>query len=572
MKSRQFTVEHSLYILIFILALGVRGINLGAAPLSDFEAGWALRAGEVAGGEQVTLGSQPGYGLLTGLTFFLFGSWDALARIWPVLAGSGLVVLPFLFRQQLGQKAALVLVLGLALDPGLVALSRLAGGPMMAVGFGLLAVASWFAGWPVATGILGGLMLLSGPAALAGAFGIGLAWFLVRILKIFHTGDLRDERDPAGTLVQPNHAIRNGLFSAGTTILLAGTLFLRFPQGIGALAGAFPAYVAGWLTPSGVPASRLLLALVAYQPLALVFGLLAVGRVWVRGENFPGKREVQALSLWFLAALALPLLYPGRQVGDLAWALVPLWALAAIELARYWRWEGWQDAVPWGLAAMVVILLTSVWLNLAGLTFTQPSQQDYGLRWLIILSSVILAGLSTTLVVLGWSFDAAKRGLVWGVGISLSLYMLAGVWGTSTKYVAQRRELWVPDSAAVQADLLLGTLGDLSEWEMGRKDSLDVVVQVDTPSMRWALRSLPNIRFYNTITAGESPSVIITRGDHDGLNLASAYRGQDFVWWVRPSWNAMTGLDWLRWLVFRDTPATSESVIFWARWELFLSG
>ena len=63
--------EHLLYLLAFLLALGLRLANLGKAPLSDFEAGWALQSLALARGETVTLGALPGYIFPTTLLFFL---------------------------------------------------------------------------------------------------------------------------------------------------------------------------------------------------------------------------------------------------------------------------------------------------------------------------------------------------------------------------------------------------------------------------------------------------------------------------------------------------------------------
>jgi len=103
--------------------------------------------------------------LLTGLLFFLFGDSNAIARLWPALAGSLLVLLPWTFRGYLarypaGRIAGLVLAFGLALDPGLVAASRLAGGPMLAAGFGLLALGFAYDRRSLPFGILGGLALI----------------------------------------------------------------------------------------------------------------------------------------------------------------------------------------------------------------------------------------------------------------------------------------------------------------------------------------------------------------------------------------------------------------------------
>src|SRR5512146_2031993 len=138
--SNRFTLEHALFILILLLALSLRLLNLGAAPLAAGEAALAIKAYDLAHGERVALDPQPGYVALTGATFALFGNNEFTARWWPAIIGGLLTVVPFLFRRSFGREAALILALGLALDPGLVALSRQGDGPMMAIGFTLLAL------------------------------------------------------------------------------------------------------------------------------------------------------------------------------------------------------------------------------------------------------------------------------------------------------------------------------------------------------------------------------------------------------------------------------------------------
>ena len=146
-ERRPINLEQVLALLAFALALAVRFLNLGAFPLSDSEAGWALQslalASSSTSASQLIIGPQPAYIFLTTWLFALFGAPDFLARFLPALAGSLLVLVPFLFRRQLGRPVALIAAFGLALDPGLVTVSRQAGGPMMAVGFGLLALGLW---------------------------------------------------------------------------------------------------------------------------------------------------------------------------------------------------------------------------------------------------------------------------------------------------------------------------------------------------------------------------------------------------------------------------------------------
>ncbi|HNB52693.1 MAG TPA: hypothetical protein PK530_12155 [Anaerolineales bacterium] len=566
MIKKSLTLEQVLYLFILFLALAVRLTGAGHLPLSDAEADPAMRALQLARGESTGLGTQPGYVLLTGLVFFLMGSGELTARIWPILAGTALVFLPFLLRERLGQKAALVIALGLALDPGLVALSQTAGGPMMAVCFLLLAGTAWVSGGAIAAGILLGLAWLSGPVVVAGAVGLLSTVGLIRALGLFHTEETEGEEKGE----QPGRsAVRSALLAAGGTLLLAGVVFLRYPQGVSALGAALPAYLAGWSAPSGVPVSRLLVALVAYPFPAILFGLIALFRGWIsQDENASNSR---ALSLWLVIALIFAFAYPGRQVSDLAWALVPLWGLAGLEVSRYLYMKS-RDVVPWALTGLVVIMMLSVWVNLAGLAASNAEGQMLMLRWLVVGGAILLAILSSVLVGLGWTPEIALRGLVWGTTISLCLGMLASIWGNSERQMATAEALWRVVPGAGEEGLALQTLDKLSDWTTGRPDSLNIVSLVDTPSVRWALRNMPNVRFQTSLSRDDLPEAIITYQDQAELSLGSAYRGQDFVWWVYPNWDGWTGMEWLKWLTFHEGTVGVQNLIVWGRGDLFPSG
>jgi len=157
MKPR-WTFEHTLYVLAFILALGLRLYHLGAAPLSDGEATWALQALALARGASVEVGAQPGYSSLTGVLMSLLPETNGLARFLPALAGSLLVVCPW-FLRSIGfhPVAGVLMAFFLALDPGLAAASRTIGGPMFAVGFGCLGLSALLSRRPALAGISLGL-------------------------------------------------------------------------------------------------------------------------------------------------------------------------------------------------------------------------------------------------------------------------------------------------------------------------------------------------------------------------------------------------------------------------------
>ncbi len=98
---RTFRRETALFLLALMLGLTIRLAGLGAQPLSDQEAKWALQALDVANGTRTVLGSNSAYVALTSALFFAFGdASNFLARLVPALAGGALILIPMLFREQ----------------------------------------------------------------------------------------------------------------------------------------------------------------------------------------------------------------------------------------------------------------------------------------------------------------------------------------------------------------------------------------------------------------------------------------------------------------------------------------
>lgn len=567
MLKKHLTIEYALYTLAFVLALGIRFLNLGVAPLSDHEATWALQALDIARGNPLNFGPQPGYIFLTGGLFSLLGDSNFLARALPALSGSLLVLTPFLFRRLIGRETAFIIAFGVSLDPGLVAISRLIGSPIMAMAFGLLTIGFIYNRKYLWAGILGGVSLLSGPGILLGGVGLTLAWVLVRWFKLNQKSELDPDDQESGDLrYRVNQSYRIALISGVATVLIVGTWFSQYTQGLGAWAATLPAFLEGFWQASGIPASRLLAALVFYQPVAIIFGLLAIVRGW-RDE----QPIFRGFTIWSLIAILIPLLYPGRWVADIAWALIPLWVLAAFELSyssRRWNWK-WGT---WIFIGLIWVLGALIWLNFAGLNLSLGQVELIRARLLVIGGAVLLGMLSTLLVTLGWSWPVARSGLVVGVGSILSLYVLANTFWVSQVRPGRIQEFWTYPPETRQADLLIETLGDLAELENGRRDYIEIISLVNIPSLRWALRNFSDVDYQSVLIPDNVSPVVITWADESSFNRIDTYRGQDFLWWVSPDWSAGLPVDLPQWIVFRDAPQKKSYLILWGRADLFPEG
>jgi len=545
MSARKpFTWEGVLYLLAVGLALVVRLRGLGHTPLSDAEAALALRAWQIAQGQMAPVGAQPGYVLPTAFLFFLSGTSDALARLWPALSGALLVALPYFWRDRLGRLPALLLAFGLALDPGLVATSRLADGVMPALAFTLAALTAWTRGASAMVGAFALLAWMSGPSAWLGTLVLALTWGVV----VFFRRDL--------VLTLPRLRWRP---AALAVLIFPGTLFFRAPQGVSGLGEALVAFLAGWRPPAHVSLAWMAAALTD-EVLPLLFALIGAWQVWV-WSNKERSALARLTTLWAGIGLLVVLAYPAARVADLVWFLLPLWVLAAYGLSVVWRRSEYLQ-VTGGMAALTVALLVFAWLDLAAVSLA-PTGQELWLRAGVLSALIILLTLITGLVGAGWSRPAARSGLLLGMAFALGLLSLRGA-------LRPEPSPWQPAQVG-QVRLLVDTLGDLSEMRTGRRDALHVLVQgTDSPALAWALR-----RFSWEEVAGfgpsEMPEVVLRPASLGDLSRPAAYRGQGFAWSPTLQWDGRLGSA-LAWVTRRELPLQSDTLVLWARGDLFPGG
>ncbi len=558
---RRFRHETLLYALAFLIALAVRLARLGSAPLTDTEATWALQALGVAQGTRPILGSQPGYILLTSVLFYCLGAGtNFLARLVPALAGSGLVLVPALFAQRLRPRPSVILAFLLAVEPGMVALSRQAGGSILAITFTLLAWGLWENRRPAWAGLCAGLALLSGPFVWEGLLGLGLTWAISRALTLRRSAESTSE----GFKPDPG-AWRTALWFGLGTIVIGGTLFFLAPNGLSAWLSALPDYVSGWFNSSGISGGMMLFSLLAYQPLGVVLALLVIFRGWTQDS-----RRIMLLSLWMLVALLLALFYPAHQVSDLAWMLVPLWALSALELARSLNLlpeERWEVL---GVAALTVVILAFIWINFMGLAQAGPDAPEATLRVWLLFGSIFLLIISILLVAVGWSMRSARYGAIWGLTVALGIYAMSAMAAAGgLRAIPDAVEMWQPGGNLPQADLLLTTVDQMSDWSDTNVNSQPVTIAgINSPALQWLLRGHA-VTVVPGLDATLAPPIVVT-AEQNNPKLAANYRGQDFVWEQVPIWSQTSIFNWVSWLGFHQIPTNPQKVILWVRSDLFI--
>ena len=575
--ARRPNFQTIFFLFAVFLAFSLRLLELGARPLSDEEARWAIQAFDFTKGLHPAIGPQPAYVLLTALIFYVFQASAFTARLIPALAGASLVFAPLLFRDRLGNKATLVLSFALALDPGLLALSRQAGSPIMILSTVVFACGFWRIGNLRYAGIMTGLALLSGPTLWPGVIGFALAWFISRNLLSASTEEGSEEQRP---LFDREQLITAGGYALGTYLAVGSLFLLATPGGLSAGLASLPTYLGGWVLadPSGVSPSYLFLALIVYELLAVV--LAAIGLV--RGFRQQDPLTI-SLGVWLAVALVIAVIYPSRQVADLVWVLIPLWTLAALEFAHHLN--PIQDGV-WetlGMVALTLAILIFALFNFLTIAISSTDMsavarnvgaiqltngQVYGS---VVIGSLFLLAASVALVAYGWSKDVAIQGVTWGLLIGFTFYTLSASLAAANLRTYQTQELWAVSPETHQEKALLRQMNDSSRWDMGVNRGLDVFVGgVDSPALRWALRDW-NVTYSSAPTLSGSPSFVIGPGDNLSTpELASGYRGQEFTWRRYPEWENNLPSDWLRWSISHKVAEKDEKIILWTRSDIFI--
>jgi hypothetical protein len=557
MTYRHFKYESLLYLLAFLIALALRFIALGVMPLADAEAAPALQALRIAQGESPALAPHPFYILSTSVMFFLYGGGtNFLARLLPALIGSLLVLAPLLFDDRLKPRPSLLLAFFIALDPGMVAISRQAASPIFAIAFVIFAFGFLNKNKPALASAFAALALLSGPSIWFGILALGITW---AILQAFRLPSSAFRLLPSNSRLTPS-----ALTAFLITFLTIGSLFFLAPNGLSAAFASIPAFITSWTKASDVTAGRLVLSFFAYQPLAFLLAFIAIIRGWMRNIQ-----RIIFLSVWLLVALLLAVFLPSRQMGDLAWVLIALNALAALELSRCFNIYPEERSEVAGVSFLTVFIWLFAWMGFSGMVWIPAGTSEYFLRMWMLIGSLVLLVLSLLLVAAGWSIRTAQFGSIWGMVVALGILGFGGALGSAGLRGMNSPEMWWLPAAPAQAELLQATVREISEFGMGDDFSAEVViVGLDIPSLEWALREHP-VQVVAALDVVSSPRFVITSFEMNPT-LVAGYRGQDFLWRQTPNWGGAGSASWMRWVALREMPQLSETIILWARDDLFL--
>ena len=201
-------------------------------------------------------------------------------------------------------------------------------------------------------------------------------------------------------------------------------------------------------------------------------------------------------------------------------------------------------------------------------SFSLTAGQVYGS---VVLGALILLAACVALVAYGWSRSVAFQGALWGALFAAAVYTFATSMAAGNLRAYRTVELWQAGPRTMQAQVFIEQMNDLSRWNKGVNESLDVsVAGLDSPALHWLLRDWGNVNYSSSPTLTGTPAFVIASSELSAPQLTSAYRGQEFNWRNYPSWNAIASSDWLRWIILHQAPEGQDKIVLWTRSDIFL--
>lgn len=620
-----------LYALALGAGLGLRLGTLGVQPLSTEEAAssWIAWLAATAvtdplaeGVRTVFTPTSPLLYSLQSLFFWLAGGGDAVARAPSMIAGGVMVLLPWWLRPYLGRGVALSLAFLIAVDPWLVAYSRLADGAILSACFGLLTLiglmhllvprtrpprdASMRQGWLWITAIGGGLLAVSGLHA----------WNFVPVLLLFwgvlawtpRPRSTHSERVDGSESVATNAGVGTSGLDGGAMswalALFAGaaicgaTGWLARPEGLGYISTSMTAWVRQFVSAEPVYSPGwVLLRLLVDQPLVIPFGLAGLIYLW-SGTPDPVRRYLPRwalfLTLWTLWGVIL-LAVPGRSPLSLLMLGLPLLfatAHAVDAVVRHFQAGAFWRETSVLYSALTILVVSGIFWAVA--VVSRP-QFDVPLARI----SLVLGVLAVLLVVLYALWVNAQQALLAAAFYVGCLWFLATVsssWQLNVEFDRMQPDGFFADVTDPDVRNLVENISTLSAQRVGDPDQLPLLVEmngVPDPLLGWYLREMRSLTWTPALTIdAELPAnaLLISHGGTLSSQISANYMGDAYAVrtvWLPTAWltNSVPSADspenvpvwtsqWsariqplLRWIFYREIKQLppSEQVVLWAQ-------
>lgn len=555
------TNTHLVYALLFLVAFTIRFFASQKLPINSYEASILLSITDEI--STCPEGLSIIEFILIKTNFFIFGDNDLAARIWPILAGSILTLLPLYLREQLDKKIGVMLSLFIVVDPFMIVNSIQIGSNVFAfLAFVFLLGAIWKKDvFPTTMFLI--LLLISGRGTTL-AMILGIVFFVYQKTHqenfVKNLIEKTEEWGKKNCVFQFQKYFIIGLFLALMIALYKSDSSIILSDLIGTLENLSRHYSVG--------ESPLAFLVVMFSYLPFYVFIFTYRMICTLNE---GKRPKYLLIIWITITLLFIIINPYHKFYDLLWVsglLLLYTSLIAPAVILGKNNINISDLIK---TTLFLVLLIALIMNFARYIYQGYSGLSQ-FQTLISLITILIV-VAASVIILTYQFSL-KNSLLSLTNAALILLFVVQVGFSfrasglaNSPYLEMLWSGFVFDKHIIQEQIL-----NTKITKEFAHDSIKIgLVNVQEPSILWELRSYDVNSFNNNLRPNEKFDILISKTEAIG-ETTGKYFGQKFIIDSFPEWNiepikSLFSCDFWSWLIFRKSKMHTSLNYIWVNGE-----
>lgn len=552
-------MKHLLYFGIFCVGAVLRFVAIHKNPVNNQEA--LILLGILKNSPETYIG--PIVEVFVKIAFFLFGESVVHARLGSALAGSLIILTPWLFEKYWGESECIYLSILFAIDPFLIGNAIQLQGNSFALLLALIAVSLFLRKKILAFVLSFFLLMLAGGCA---------TLLLIFVLVIFNFFDLKSNKkgqniydyliDKVKTF---SHQIKGKEHDVFAFFLIGFLVLFLSGTTISSLLDEF-SYGSEFANQENYQPGLLLAALFSYCP----FGLINFAGYLFKGPSLEEGNKKVFYAIIFITLLFI-VLFPVYSILDLAWVSIPLSFLLSrrIQSISQVLIKNWKDASAW----FFIVLTMAFSLIIIALKFISPYSSYTHIFQIVIGTAIILVIIFLMSYIKDFAFarDILIACSVWiFLILQVSIAWKSAGFGKNPEMEILWENGYFKDHREINV-----TVRNAIEQKYGTTATIQIQNFSSTnPAVEWEVGKYADWNL-SDFTAATKPLLVITESGESLNELYENYLGQEFVVNEKPLWvntpiSSMATRDYWSWAIYRISPSIKEKNILWVNKECFI--
>jgi len=555
------TNTHLVYVILFLVAFTIRFFASQELPINSYEASILLRITD-----EISIypeGLSIIEFILIKTSFFFFGDTDLAARIWPVLAGSILSLLPLYLRDQLENKIGVMLSLFIVVDPFMIVNSIQIGSNIFTfLSFVFLLAAIWKK--DVFTRIVFLVLLfISGRGTmLAMILSIAFLVYQKTHLTLFVKNLIEETREwgKKNNAFQYKKIFIIGLFLALMIAIYKIDISLILSDAISNLENLSSYY------SIGESPLAFLVVLFSYLPFYVFIFIYELISTFNKR-----RRQKYLLIIWIAITLLYVLFNPYHKFYDLIWVSGLLLIYTSLNTPVVFKGNNDNNIGDLIKTIYFLILLIALIMNFARYIYQGYSGLSQFQTSISIITILIVV--TASVIILAYQLSLQKTLPCLTNAALILLFVVQTGFSYRASGLSNPRYSEVFWSGFVfDKQIIKDQIKNTKITKEFANDSIKIcLLDVQEPSILWELRSYEVSLFNNNLKPYEKFDILISKTEAVG-EAAGKYFGQEFIvgsfpgWYVEPV-KSIFSYDYWSWLIFGKSKMHKSLNYIWGNGE-----